>query len=74
MNLYNKIMLYFWLALSIASLLVVTVMGFLEGFDRWYFYYFFSGLSFMMFIVRKWMMRRMAKHLIFLEDQKKSNN
>ncbi len=68
MSKYNTFMLYLWLVVSIGSVLVVTIMGILEGFERWYSYYVISLLSFFMYIVRRWMMRRMAKHLEYLKN------
>ena len=74
MGIYNKLMLYFWLAMSILITVFVTVMGIREGFDRWYFYYAFGFIALLMFIVRRWMMKRMVKHLAFLEEQKNQQN
>jgi Na+/melibiose symporter-like transporter len=71
MGLYNKIMLYFWLVAGILIFIVVTVMGFKEGFKIWNYYYLFSGLAILMFIVRRWMMKRMEKHLKYLSEQNK---
>lgn len=73
MGTYNKIMLYFWLGMSILITVVVTFMGFKEGFDRWYFYYIFSGLAFFAFITRRWMMKRMEKHVNWMEEEKRKN-
>ncbi len=72
METYNKIMLYFWLAASILTTLIVTIMGFLEGFDRWSLYYVFAGMSDLMYLFKRWMMRRMQRHMAFLEKQKES--
>jgi uncharacterized membrane protein len=70
MNFYNKIMLYFWFAMFLVTTLTVTYRGFMGGFDRWYFYYIFGILALLMFLVRRWMLKRMKKHLEFLEEQK----
>jgi len=64
-------MLYFWLVAGILIFIVVTVMGFKEGFKIWNYYYLFSGLAILMFIVRRWMMKRMEKHLKYLSEQNK---
>ncbi len=74
MRIYNKVMLYFWMALFVISMVTVTYMGFKEGFERWVFYYTFSAIALLMFFVRKFMMKRMEKHLTFLENQKNKNN
>lgn len=76
MGIYNKFMLYFWLALSVLTTIFVTIMGIREGFDRWVLYYIFAFVGLMMYIVRRWMLKRMVKHMEFLEQQKnqQSNN
>jgi cell division protein FtsW (lipid II flippase) len=74
MGTYNKIMLYFWLGMSILITVVVTFMGFKEGFDRWYFYYIFSALALFAFLTRRWMMKRMQKHIEWMEDEKRRNS
>lgn len=70
MTLYNKIMLYFWLFAAILIFLVVTYMGFTEGFDVWAYYYVFDAIALMAFLSRRWMMKRMEKnHAEFYENQ-----
>jgi hypothetical protein len=69
MNKYNKVMLFMWLLVSIGSLITVTVMGIIEGFERWYSYYVITFISFFMYIIRRWMMKRMEKHLEYLKSQ-----
>lgn len=69
MKTYNNIMLYFWLAASIVLFIVVTYMGITEGFRKWAFYYVFAGLAFLAFITRRWMLKRMEKHMKYLEEQ-----
>ncbi len=66
MKKYNAFMLYLWLIVSIGSALIISYKGFTEGFERWYSYYVISGISFFMYIIRKWMMKRMEKHIEYL--------
>lgn len=61
MNTYNKIMLYFWLFVAVMLFIVVSYMSFTEGFKKWAFYYVFVFLAFFAFIVRRWLMKRMAR-------------
>ena len=68
MNKYNKFMVYLWLTVAIASAIIVTFKGISEGFERWYSYYVISGISFFMYIVRRWMIKRMEKHLEYLKN------
>lgn len=65
-------MLYFWLFVAVMLFIVVTYMAISEGFKKWSFYYVFVVLAVFAFLVRRWMMRRMDKHLEFLEEQKKN--
>jgi hypothetical protein len=46
-------------------------MGFTEksGFKIWAYYYLFSGLAILMFIVRRWMMKRMERHLKYMAEK-----
>lgn len=73
MKIYNKIMLYFWLALSIVSLVVITYFGINEGFDRWIYYYTLPIIALLMFFFKRFMVSRMEKHMKFLEEQHKNN-
>ncbi|MCH2231690.1 MAG: hypothetical protein MK105_15255 [Crocinitomicaceae bacterium] len=70
MKTYNKLMLYFWLLMAAFLFIVVTYMAITEGFRKWAFYYVFAGIALLMFIVRRWMIKRMNKHLKHLEDEK----
>lgn len=69
MKTYNKLMLYFWLLMAAFLFIVVTYMALTEGFRKWAFYYVFAGIALLMFIVRRWMIKRMEKHLKYLEEQ-----
>lgn len=74
MQFYNKIMLYFWLSVSVLLFLAITYMGITEGFKKWAFYYVFAGLALLAFITRRWMMKRMEKHQQYLENKAKENS
>ena len=71
MNKYNQLMLKFWLVVSIILPLVITYFVITVGFKKWGQYYVLAIFTFLMYIVRRWMMKRMQKHLEFLEDQSK---
>ncbi len=75
MNTYNKFMLNIWLIASILLPLVVTyfVLTDKDGFKKWGSYYVLAVLTFLMYLVRKWMMKRMEKHLAFLEEKKNNS-
>lgn len=72
MNFYNKVMLYFWLAAAILIFIITSYMSYSEGIKKWGFYYIFVVSALLMFLVKRWMMKRMAKHLNYLEEQKKN--
>ena len=74
MNFYNKIMLKFWLIVAIVIPIVVTYLCITDSFKMWGSYYVFSIIALFMYFTRRWMMKRMEKHLKFLEEQKKSNS
>ena len=71
MNKYNQLMLKFWLVVSIILPLVITYFVITDGFKKWGQYYVLAIFTFLMYIVRRWMMKRMKKHLEFLDDQSK---
>jgi hypothetical protein len=71
MNKYNQLMLKFWLIVSIILPLVITYFVITDGFKKWGQYYVLAIFTFLMYIVRRWMMKRMEKHLEFLKEQSK---
>ena len=71
MNKYNQLMLKFWLVVSIILPLVITYFVITDGFKKWGQYYVLAIFTFLMYIVRRWMMKRMEKHLEFLKEQSK---
>jgi len=71
METYNKIMIYVWLAIAIVTAVFTTVMGLIQGFDRWIQYYLLTIFAVFILIVKKWMMNRMKKHLEEVEKAKK---
>jgi preprotein translocase subunit YajC len=47
-------------------------MSYAEGIKKWGFYYIFVASALLMFLVKRWMMKRMEKHMAFMEEQKKN--
>jgi hypothetical protein len=74
MHTYNKFMEKLWLVVGIALTLFVTYMCVREGFGRWASYYIFPGIAFFYFFIRRYMHKRMVKHMEFLEKQKDSTH
>jgi hypothetical protein len=73
MDTYNKLMLKFWLIVSIILPLVITYFVLTDGFDKWGAYYILAIFTFVMYLVRRFMMKRMQKHLDFLKNQNNTN-
>jgi hypothetical protein len=63
----------FWLILGTLMFVGVTIMCFVEGFERWAFYYPLVLLSFGMYFFKVWMMKRMEKHIAYLSEKEKEN-
>lgn len=59
----------FWLAITITIAVIVTFMGIKEGFATWWFYYFFALMTFGTFSLRRFMRKRMEKHMNYLNEQ-----
>lgn len=68
MKVYNKIMETFWLAMSIVLILVVIYMIIVDGWTKNGIYLVFPIISFTMWIARRFMRRRMEKHLKWMEE------
>lgn len=69
METYNRIMQFFWLAMAVVIGVSVTYMSITESFEKWGFNYVFAALALFVFLVRRYMMRRMKKHQEYLNNQ-----
>ncbi|WP_123776152.1 hypothetical protein [Brumimicrobium aurantiacum] len=49
----------------------VTVLGVIDGFERWSAYYFLGFFILVLYLIRRAMMKRMIKHQEFLNEQNK---
>ena len=67
-------MLNFWLVVGVVLLVFVSYKSFTDGFNKWGYYYVFAGLALVMYLFRKFMLKRMEKHMKFLEEQQSSEN
>lgn len=72
MQIYNKIMLYFWLAIAVVTFFTITYCCITDNWKTWVFYYIFPFLAVVMFLFKRWMMNRMKKHLEYLKNQAKN--
>jgi hypothetical protein len=73
MKTYNKVMQWFWLGMTIFTLIYVTYNVINEGFRQWGMYYIFAGVTLFFFYVRKFMIKRMEKHQDFLNQKDNEN-
>ncbi len=66
-------MLNLWLIISVILVVFITYKSITEGFNRWGFMYTFAAITILMYFMRRFMMKRMEKHMKFLDEQAKSN-
>ena len=72
MNNYNKFMLKTWLVASIALPIIVTYLVIRDGFEKWGAYYILATFTFIIYLLRRYMMKRMEKHLQFIKDKEQA--
>ncbi|MBT5439106.1 MAG: hypothetical protein HOK92_07880 [Flavobacteriales bacterium] len=60
-----------WLLIGIVMFIAVTVMCFIDGFEKWVFYYPLVLLAFGMYFFKVWMMKRMEKHIEYMSKKEK---
>lgn len=65
---------YFWLSAAILTFIMVTIMCFKENFNSWAPYYFFSIFALGFYFIRRFMRRRMEKHMQWLQNQTQENS
>ncbi len=58
-----------WLAITVVITLFVTYKSFTEGLNRWGFMYVFAVLALIMYLMKRFMMKRYEKHMKYLEEQ-----
>lgn len=73
MNTYNKIMQWFWLAMTVVVLIITTINVVNIGFREWGMYYIFAGVTFGFYLIRKFMIKRMEKHQAYLNQKEEEN-
>ena len=62
-----------WLIMASIGFIAVTVMCFIEGFDKWVYYYPLVLLMFWMYFFKIWMIKRMEKHVAYMKEQEALN-
>lgn len=71
---YNKLSGYLWLAIAALSFLVITYKIATEGAQTWLAYYVVPVMALLMYGTKKWMMKRMQRHLEEMAQEKKQEN
>ena len=74
MEYYNRIMTYVWLIAGTGIFIFTTFMCVKDDYRKWGFYYIMSGISFLMYFLKRWMVKRMQKHLDYLEEQRRNTH
>jgi SNF family Na+-dependent transporter len=74
MNTYNKIMKIIWLVMAAVGFILVTVMCFVDGLDKWVYYYPFVILALGMYFFKAWMMKRMERHLEYMSKKEEESH
>lgn len=61
-----------WLVITVVLVVFITYKVITEGFNRWGLMYIFAVVAFLAFLMRRYMSRRVEKHMNFLEEQEKN--
>ncbi len=69
MQTYNRIMLYFWLIVAGIIFITITYLSITDGWKKWAFYYVFVVTSLGMYFFKRWMIKRMEKHMAYLQEK-----
>lgn len=67
---YNKMSGYLWLVIAGLSFLAITFKIATEGAQTWLAYYVVPVMALLMYGTKKWMMKRMQRHLEEMVQQK----
>ncbi len=65
---YNVISGYFWLVIAALSFLTICYKIATEGAQTWAAYFIVPAMALIMYFTKKWMMKRMQKHLQEMKD------
>jgi hypothetical protein len=72
MRIYNKIMRLVWLFIAVALTLLISYLCLTQGLNKWASYYIFVIAAFGMFFFKSYMIKRVERHLEYLEQQKQN--
>jgi SNF family Na+-dependent transporter len=72
MKLYNKIMVKFWLIMSIVVFVLTTYKCIVDDYRQWVYYYVIALVALFMYYMKRWMIRRMLKHMAEMDSRAKN--
>jgi uncharacterized membrane protein SirB2 len=67
---YNKMSGYLWLVIAGLSFIAITYKVATEGAQTWLAYYVVPVMALLMYGTKKWLMKRMQRHLEQMAQQK----
>ena len=67
----NKMLEIFWWAAAAISFILVFIMCFVEGFDKWGLYYLVPVICVVLALVRRFMAKKLEKSQAFNKQKKK---
>jgi type VI protein secretion system component VasK len=70
---YNQFSGYLWLLIAALSFLVISYKIFTEGSQTWVAYYVIPAMALLMYGTKRWMMKRMYRHLEEMAKQKEES-
>lgn len=68
---YNQLSGYLWLVIAGLSFLTITYKIATEGAQTWLPYFIIPVMALLMYFTKRWMMKRMYRHLQEMAEQKK---
>ncbi len=72
MQLIHKALIYIWLTATFLILFMVSYKCYTDSWQKWYFYYGFAVVTFLMFLLRRYMYKRMMRHMAYIEELKRN--
>ena len=65
----NRVLEIFWWVMGAISLIMVLIMGFMQGFDKWSAYFLAPVICFILAIVRRFMWKKLKKSEAFRDNK-----
>ena len=65
----NRMLMIFWFALAIITTIMVIVMGFIDGFNKWAFYFLVPVICLILAVVRRFMWKKLQKSEAFRDSK-----